>query len=128
MDSSRLKAIWEYAISSKDATQEDVMRACAMYMGRTSDNEASLKVAVADLVTAIGTSSSKLLDAILLGQTDLAKLLSASAPSSDQKPSQSVLKTILDDNLVNEEEEDSSVDGEGVSSNRLSTTKKRFFR
>ena len=118
MEKERFTTIWEYASPADEVNEEDVFRVCSMYLGGAPTEEpalGNLKSAVATLLTAVGRKSDAILAQILKGDNPLTEYLSGALEKSQSKPKDS-LRTILDQDLADDDEDDSSV--EEVSSYR----------
>ena len=112
MEKERFTTIWEYASPAAEVTEEDLFRVCSMYLGgATPSEEQSLKSAIAKLLMTGGDRKSDVvLSKILKGENELTEYLSNVSSSKETKPNKDSLRTILDDDLAEDDEDDSSVD------------------
>lgn len=112
MDVARLRALWEYAVPGNTVSKSELVTVCSMYLGGASKDDAAMHSAV-ESVLAIATTSKQVLDLLISGENAVTTLLKASTANAPGKTASSSLRTILDQDLA-EDEDDSSVD-EGVS-------------
>lgn len=114
MDSAKFLALWEYASPGATVTEEDVYRVCCMYLGSAvpnSDTEkAQLRNAIQRMLSSIGSNNSDtVMQTIVKGGNELADLLGrfSNVTLSSKGEKKDNLRTILDDNLDDDEDDES---------------------
>jgi hypothetical protein len=111
MDKERVKALWEYAVQGPNVSEKDLLQFCSMYLGKQIDKDVQDKLAAAiteTLSNTVSRNSIDVLDNILKHDSTLFRILGELSPVTT-KPKES-LRTILDENLGEDDEDDSSVD------------------
>jgi hypothetical protein len=116
MNEERFKTLWEYADIGSIISSDQLLKVCMIYAGSVPDGQDdSLRAAVQQILAVAGDDAMQVQQAVLNPASDIAKLLSSwtSAPSAATS-GESKLKTILDKNFE-DDDDDSSVADEQVS-------------